>query len=83
MIRVRRSSCTAEACCAAPDTQGTRVIEYLGDRVSHGKRMTATAKAVEDNHTFLFIVIDRPSSMRCNGNDARYINHSCVRTANR
>jgi uncharacterized protein len=55
------------------------IIEYLGDRVSHEEVDERYADKLEtDSHTFLFtvnskIVIDAGS----NGNDARFINHSC------
>jgi hypothetical protein len=59
--------------------KGTTVIEYLGDRVTHEQVDERYADKLEtDSHTFLFtvnskIVIDAGS----NGNDARFINHSC------
>jgi SET domain-containing protein len=59
--------------------KGTRIIEYLGDRVSH---RTADDRYedhdVNDNHTFLFIV-DRNTVIDAavGGNDARFINHQC------
>ncbi len=59
--------------------KGTRVIEYLGDRVSHREAdRRYESKTTADNHTFLFIVdrgvvIDGGS----HGNDARFINHGC------
>jgi hypothetical protein len=59
--------------------KGTRVIEYLGDRVSHRQADERYEnKSSEDGHTFLFIVdrgivIDGGN----NGNDARFINHGC------
>jgi SET domain-containing protein len=63
----------------APIRKGTRIIEYLGDRVSH----EAADKRYEDhdendNHTFLFIV-DKHTVIDAGvgGNDARYINHQC------
>jgi len=59
--------------------KGTRIIEYLGDRVSH----EAADKRYEDhdendNHTFLFIV-DKKTVIDAGigGNDARFINHKC------
>jgi SET domain-containing protein len=59
--------------------KGTRILEYLGDRVSHA----AADKRYEDhdesdNHTFLFIV-DKHTVIDAgvNGNDARFINHQC------
>jgi len=59
--------------------KGTRIIEYLGDRVSHREAdRRYENKDSEDGHTFLFIVdrgvvVDGGS----NGNDARFINHGC------
>ena len=80
MIRVRRSRLHGRGVFALRRIRkGTRVIEYLGDRVSHDEADNRYShKPIEDNHTFLFIVnrsivIDGGA----NGNDARYINHSC------
>jgi hypothetical protein len=62
-----------------PIRKGTTIIEYLGDRVSHEAVDERYADKLDtDSHTFLFtvnskIVIDAGS----NGNDARFINHSC------
>jgi len=63
----------------APIRKGTRILEYLGDRVSH----EAADKRYEDhdesdNHTFLFIV-DKKTVIDAGvgGNDARFINHQC------
>jgi hypothetical protein len=64
---------------AAPIKKGTRILEYLGDRISHD----AADKRYEDhdesdNHTFLFIV-DKHTVIDAGvgGNDARFINHQC------
>src|SRR5262245_52828609 len=59
--------------------KGTRIIEYLGERMSHE---AADARYddhdVNDNHTFLFIV-DKHTVIDAavGGNDARFINHQC------
>ena len=59
--------------------KGSTIIEYLGDRVTHEEVDERYADKLDtDSHTFLFtvnskIVIDAGS----NGNDARFINHSC------
>lgn len=59
--------------------RGARVIEYLGDRISH---KAADKRYVDhdpnDNHTFLFIV-DKKIVIDggVGGNEARFINHSC------
>lgn len=59
--------------------KGTRVIEYLGERISHAE---ADARYDDhdpnDNHTFLFIV-DKKTVIDAGvgGNAARFINHCC------
>jgi len=59
--------------------KGMRIIEYLGERITHAKADRRYADHDEnDNHTFLFsvdrgLVIDAAVG----GNDARFINHSC------
>jgi hypothetical protein len=80
MIKVRRSRLHGRGVFALRRIRkGTRVIEYLGDRVSHREAdRRYDEKDTADNHTFLFIVdrgvvIDGGS----NGNDARFINHGC------
>jgi uncharacterized protein len=80
MMRVRRSRVHGRGVFAVRRIRkGTRIIEYLGDRVSHRQAdVRYEHKDISDNHTFLFIVdrsvvIDGGS----NGNDARFINHSC------
>ncbi len=80
MIRARRSRVHGTGMFALRRIRkGTRVIEYLGDRVSHREaNRRYRHKHASDSHTFLFIVdrgvvIDGGS----NGNDARFINHSC------
>jgi hypothetical protein len=80
MLRVRRSRLHGRGVFALRRIRkGTRVIEYLGDRVSHREADQRYGhKGIEDNHTFLFIV-DRAVVIDggANGNDARFINHSC------
>ncbi len=65
---------------AGASARATRIIEYLGDRVSHAEAdRRYEDKDVDDNHTFLFIV-DRRTVIDAGvgGNDARFINHSCA-----
>jgi len=80
MMRVRRSRVHGRGVFALRRIRkGTRVIEYLGDRLSHRQAdRRYEHKHISDNHTFLFIV-DRSVVIDAgvNGNDARYINHSC------
>lgn len=80
LIRVRRSKIHGSgvfALCAIP--RGTRVIEYVGERVSHAEAdRRYEGRPVNDAHTFLFIVDHRTVvDAGVGGNEARYINHSC------
>jgi SET domain-containing protein len=59
--------------------KGARVIEYLGERVSHAEAdRRYETKDATDNHTFLFIV-DRRTVIDAgvDGNEARFVNHGC------
>ena len=59
--------------------KGTRIIEYLGERISHREADRRYSEKLTDaDHTFLFIV-DRGVVIDAgvNGNDARFINHGC------
>jgi SET domain-containing protein len=62
-----------------PIKKGTRVIEYLGDRISHAEAdRRYELKSDDDGHTFLFIASNRTViDAGIDGNDARFINHSC------
>ena len=59
--------------------KGTRIIEYLGERISHAEAdRRYEDRPEDDNHTFLFIVDKRTViDAGINGNDARFINHAC------
>ena len=59
--------------------KGTRIVEYLGERISHEDADNRyAAKGQDDGHTFLFVVSDKiVIDAGVNGNDARFINHSC------
>jgi SET domain-containing protein len=59
--------------------KGTRVIEYLGERVSHAEAdRRYDHKDALDNHTFLFTVDSRTViDAGVGGNEARFVNHSC------
>ena len=63
----------------APIKKGARIIEYLGDRISHGEAdRRYEQKGDDDGHTFLFIASSRTViDAGVGGNDARFINHSC------
>lgn len=62
-----------------PIRKGTRIIEYLGERISHAEADARyEVKGDDDGHTFLFIASNRTViDAGVNGNDARFINHHC------
>jgi hypothetical protein len=78
---VRNSSIQGKGVFAARRLRaGVRVIEYRGERISSGEadeRYEDDEKA-EHHHTFLFSIDERTViDAAVNGNDARWINHSC------
>jgi hypothetical protein len=81
LVEVRNSPVHGRGVFAvAPIAKGTRIIEYLGDRVSHAAADARYEDHDEsDNHTFLFIV-DKHTVIDAGvgGNDARFINHQCA-----
>jgi hypothetical protein len=80
IYRVRRSKIHGTGVFAARDIRkGTRICEYVGDRISHAEAdRRYEDKADDDNHTFLFTVDNRiVIDGGVGGNDAKYINHSC------
>lgn len=80
LIKVRRSRIHGRGVFALRRIRkGTRIIEYLGDRITHAQADRRYEDHDEsDNHTFLFSV-DRGLVIDAgvDGNDARFINHSC------
>ena len=80
LYRERRSRVHGQGVFAARRIRkGTRVVEYLGERISHKEAdRRYELKEENDNHTFLFIV-DRGVIIDAgvNGNEARFINHGC------
>ncbi len=79
-IRVRRSKVHGTGVFAARAIKkGTRLIEYVGDRISHAEADRRYAhKPIDDNHTFLFTVDARTViDGGVGGSPARFINHSC------
>ena len=59
--------------------KGERIIEYLGERVSHEEADRRYDDAsMSRHHTFLFTLDKRTViDAAVDGNDARFINHSC------
>ena len=80
LLELRKSKVHGTGVFAArPIEKGKRIIEYLGERVSHAEAdRRYEDKNADDSHTFLFIV-DRRTVIDAgiDGNDARFINHSC------
>lgn len=80
LIEVRRSRVHGRGVFALRRIRkGARIIEYLGERISHRVADRRYEDHDEnDNHTFLFSV-DRGLVIDAgvDGNDARFINHSC------
>jgi uncharacterized protein len=80
LIEIRSSPVHGKGAFAvAPISKGTRLIEYVGERVSHKEAdRRYESKDANDNHTFLFIVDTRTViDAGVDGNDARFFNHSC------
>jgi hypothetical protein len=78
--RVRRSPIHGTGVFATrPIAKGERIVEYVGERVSHAEAdRRYEDKAADDNHTFLFTVDNRiVIDAGVGGNEARWINHSC------
>jgi SET domain-containing protein len=77
---VRRSGVHGYGGFARKDLRkGTRVTEYLGDRITHNEAdLRYEDHDEDDNHTFLFIVDKRTViDAGVGGNNARFINHQC------
>jgi SET domain-containing protein len=73
---VRRSSVHGRGVfTTAPIRKGARIIEYTGQRIP----WSSVADDAEDGHTFLFGINDGADVIdpTVDGNEARWINHSC------
>jgi len=79
-FRVLQSSIHGSGVFATrPIARGTRLIEYVGERISHEEAdRRYEHKADDDNHTFLFTV-DAHTVIDggVGGNESRYVNHGC------
>jgi uncharacterized protein len=80
LVEVRNSGVHGRGVFAlAAIKKGTRIFEYLGERLSHeAADLRYEDHDENDNHTFLFIV-DKHTVIDASigGNDARFINHQC------
>jgi SET domain-containing protein len=80
LVEARQSSIHGRGVyAAAPIRKGTRIIEYVGERISHAEAdRRYEVKGPDDGHTFLFIASSRTViDAGVDGNEARFINHSC------
>ena len=80
-FKLRRSSIQGRGAFATrPIKRGTRIIEYTGERISHEEadRRYDDGK-MGRHHTFLFNIDSKTCiDAAVDGNDARFINHSCA-----
>jgi uncharacterized protein len=78
-IETRRSSIHGNGVFATADIKkGTRLIEYKGLLRTHKQVDRVYGDEVETGHTFLFTLNDHfVIDANVDGNDARWINHSC------
>jgi len=79
LIETRRSRIHGNGVfAAAPIRKGTRLIQYGGRMRSHEEVDQVYADEVDSGHTFLFTLnSDFVIDANVDGNDARWINHSC------
>lgn len=80
-FELRRSPIQGRGAFAVrPIRKGTRIIEYTGERISPGEAdRRYDDGSMGRHHTFLFSVDKRTViDAGVNGNDARFINHSCA-----
>jgi hypothetical protein len=79
-FEVRRSGIHGRGAYATRHiANGERIVEYLGERITHKKADARyEEQGQDDGHTFLFVVSSRVViDAGVDGNDARFINHSC------
>jgi len=60
--------------------KGTRIIEYIGERISHAEAAIRYNGEPDPNTIVLLFTVNRRVVLDAavGGNDARFINHSCV-----
>ena len=78
-IATRKSAIHGNGVFAAqPIAKGERLIEYKGRRRTHEEVDAGDSGDIESGHTFLFTLNDDwVIDANFEGNDARWINHSC------
>lgn len=80
-FEIRRSAIAGRGAFATRAIRkGERIIEYLGERISHAVADARYDDAkMTSHHTFLFSVSRQTViDASVGGNDARFINHSCA-----
>lgn len=79
-IATRKSAIHGNGVFAAlPIDKGERLIEYKGRRRTHDEVDAGDSGDIESGHTFLFTLNeDWVIDANFEGNDARWINHSCA-----
>jgi uncharacterized protein len=79
-MELRRSSIHCLGAFARCEIQkGTRVIEYIGEKISNAEAdRRYDDEAMRRHHTFLFILNERTCvDAAFDGNESRFLNHSC------
>ncbi|MEX2182706.1 MAG: SET domain-containing protein-lysine N-methyltransferase [Gemmatimonadaceae bacterium] len=79
-FEIRGSDIAGKGAFATRDIpQGERIIEYVGERITHAEsNRRYDDAAMDEHHTFLFTVSSRTViDATRDGNDSRFINHSC------
>ena len=80
LVEVRASAIHGQGVFARrPIREGTRIIEYAGERISDREADARyDDRSMERHHTYLMALADgRCIDAAVGGNDARLINHSC------
>jgi SET domain-containing protein len=79
-MELRRSSIHGLGAFSRTDIpKGTRVIEYVGEKITNAEAdRRYDDEAMRQHHTFLFILNQRTCvDAAFDGNESRFINHSC------
>jgi SET domain-containing protein len=79
-FKIRRSAIAGRGAFAVrPIRKGEKIIEYVGERISHPVADERyDDESMRNHHTFLFSVSSRTViDASRGGNDSRFINHSC------
>lgn len=59
--------------------KNTRIIDYAGEKISNAESLKRERRYIKRGHIWCFKLTNRTVvDGHVNGNDARYINHSCV-----